>query len=72
LREQNPETSESLSGADLDKPTKAAPQGREREFATYVAIASYTGAAPERIIAANVTDARRASCVHALAARAAI
>src|SRR5216683_3597290 len=35
LREQNLKLLESLSEADLDKPTKAPPKGLEREFATY-------------------------------------
>ncbi len=35
LREQNLQLLESLSEADLDKPTKAPPKGREHEFATY-------------------------------------
>jgi DinB superfamily len=35
LRERNLNMVESLTEADLDKPTKAPPKGREREFATY-------------------------------------
>jgi len=35
LRERNLNILESLTEADLDKPTKAPPKGREREFATY-------------------------------------
>jgi uncharacterized damage-inducible protein DinB len=35
LRERNLKLLESLSEGDLDKPTKAPPQGREREFATF-------------------------------------
>jgi hypothetical protein len=35
LREQNLNLLESLSEADLDKPIKAPPRGREHEFATY-------------------------------------
>src|SRR5712664_4919073 len=35
LREQNLKRLESLSEADLDKPTNAPPKGREREFATF-------------------------------------
>ena len=35
LRERNVNILESLTEADLDKPTKAPPKGREREFTTY-------------------------------------
>jgi hypothetical protein len=35
LREQNLKLLESLSEADLDKPTMAPPKGREQKFATY-------------------------------------
>jgi hypothetical protein len=35
LRKRNLKLLESLSEADLDKPTKAPPKGREKEFATY-------------------------------------
>jgi uncharacterized damage-inducible protein DinB len=35
LRQRNLKTLESLSEEDLDRPTKAPPKGREKEFATF-------------------------------------
>jgi len=72
LREQNLKLLESLSEADLDKPTKAPPQGREREFATY-GQSFLVLALHQTMHGGNVTDARRAAGRRVgLAARAAI
>jgi len=60
LREQNLNLLESLSEADLDKPTKAPPKGREREFATY-GQSFLVLALHQAMHRAHVTDARRAA-----------
>ena len=60
LREQNLNLLESLSEADLDKPTKAPPKGREREFATY-GQSFLVLALHQTMHRGNVTDARRAA-----------
>ena len=60
LREQNLKLLESLSEADLDKPTKAPPKGREREFATY-GQSFFVLALHQTMHRGNVTDARRAA-----------
>jgi hypothetical protein len=60
LREQNLRLLESLSEADLDKPTKAPPKGREREFATY-GQSFLVLALHQTMHRGNVTDARRAA-----------
>ena len=60
LREQNLKLLESLSEQDLDKPTKAPPQGREREFATY-GQSFLVLALHQTMHRGNVTDARRAA-----------
>jgi hypothetical protein len=70
LREQNLKLLESLSEADLDKPTKAPPKGREREFATY-GQSFLVLALHQTMHRGNVTDARRAAGRAALATRAA-
>jgi uncharacterized damage-inducible protein DinB len=70
LREQNLKLLESLSEADLDKPTKAPPKGREQEFATYGR--SFLALALHQMMhRGNVTDARRASGRAPLATQAA-
>src|SRR5882724_7740375 len=71
LREQNLALLESLSEADLDKPTKAPPKGREQEFATY-GQSFLVLALHQTMHRGNVTDARRAAGRAGLAARAAI
>jgi hypothetical protein len=59
LRERNLALLESLSDADLDRPTAAPPKGREREFATYGS--SFLALALHQMIhRSHVTDARRA------------
>src|SRR3984893_3559135 len=60
LRERNLNILESLSEADLDKPTKAPPKGREREFATYEQ-SFLVLALHQTMHRGNVTDARRAA-----------
>jgi len=60
LREQNLKLLESLSEEDLDKPTKAPPKGREREFATY-GRSFLVLALHQTMHRGNVTDARRAA-----------
>jgi uncharacterized damage-inducible protein DinB len=60
LREQNLRLLESLSEEDLDKPTKAPPKGREREFATY-GQSFLVLALHQTMHRGNVTDARRAA-----------
>jgi uncharacterized damage-inducible protein DinB len=60
LREQNLKLLESLSEADLDKPTTAPPKGREQEFATY-GRSFLTLALHQTMHRGNVTDARRAA-----------
>jgi uncharacterized damage-inducible protein DinB len=69
LRAQNLKLLESLSEADLDKPTKAPPNGREREFATY-GQSFLVLALHQTMHRGNVTDARRAAGRAALATRA--
>jgi hypothetical protein len=71
LREQNLKLLESLSEADLDKPTMAPPKGREQEFATY-GRSFLTLALHQTMHRANVTDARRAARRTALATGASI
>ena len=66
LRERNLSILESLSEADLDKPT---PKGREREFATY-GQSFLVLALHQTMHRGNLTDARRAVGRTALAARA--
>jgi hypothetical protein len=62
LRERNLALLDSLSDADLDKPTVAPPKGREREFATYGT--SFLALALHQMIhRSHVTDARRAARV---------
>ena len=64
LREKNLALLESLSEADLDKPTVAPPKGREREFATFGS--SFLVLALHQMIhRGHVTDARRAARVAA-------
>jgi uncharacterized damage-inducible protein DinB len=71
LREQNLKLLESLSEADLDKPTKSPPKGREQEFATYGR--SFLALALHQMMhRGNVTDARRAAGRAALATHAAV
>jgi uncharacterized damage-inducible protein DinB len=69
LRKQNLDLLESLSEADLDKPTKAPPRGREREFATY-GQSFLVLALHQAMHRGNVTDARRAAGRTALATQA--
>jgi DinB superfamily len=71
LREQNLKLLESLSEADLDKPTKVPPKGREREFATY-GQSFLVLALHQAMHRGNVTDARRATGRAALATRASV
>jgi len=71
LRKQNLKLLESLSEADLDKPTKAPPKGREREFATY-GQSFLVLALHQTMHRGNVTDSRRAAGRAALATRAAV
>jgi hypothetical protein len=66
LREQNLNLLESLTEADLDKPTKAPPRGREHEFATY-GKSFLVLALHQMMHRGNVTDARRAAGRAALA-----
>jgi uncharacterized damage-inducible protein DinB len=68
LREQNLKLLESLSDADLDKPAKAPPKGREQEFATY-GQSFLVLALHQTMHRGNVTDARRAAGRAALATR---
>ena len=69
LRERNLNILESLSEADLDKPTKAPPRGREQEFATY-GQSSLVLALHQTMHRGNLTDARRAAGRTVLATRA--
>jgi uncharacterized damage-inducible protein DinB len=71
LREQNLKLLESLSEADLSKPTKAPPKGREQEFATY-GQSFLVLALHQTMHRGNVTDARRAAGRAALATRASV
>jgi uncharacterized damage-inducible protein DinB len=69
LRERNLNILESLSEADLDKPTKAPPKGREQKFATY-GQSFLVLALHQAMHRGNLTDARRAAGRIALAAQA--
>src|SRR5258708_4078237 len=69
LRERNLNILESLTEADLDKPTKAPPKGREREFATY-GQSFLVLALHQAMHRGNLTDARRAAGRIALATQA--
>jgi DinB superfamily len=60
LREQNLKLLESLSEADLDKPTKAPPNGREQEFSTY-GQSFLVLALHQSMHRSHVTDAKRAA-----------
>jgi DinB superfamily len=60
LREENLKLLDSLSEADLDKPTLAPPKGREREFATY-GQSFLVLALHQTMHRGNVTDSRRAA-----------
>jgi hypothetical protein len=70
LRERNLNILESLSEADLDKPTLAPPKGRERESLP-MGRASLCWPCTRPCNRGNLTDARRAVDRTALAARAA-
>jgi uncharacterized damage-inducible protein DinB len=70
LRERNLKLLESLSEADLDKPTKAPPKGREQEFATF-GRSFLVLALHQMLHRSHVTDALRAAGRVALAAQAA-
>jgi hypothetical protein len=64
LRERNLQLLDSLSEADLDKPSLAPPKDREREFATYGS--SFLVLALHQMLhRGQVTDARRAARVAA-------
>jgi uncharacterized damage-inducible protein DinB len=69
LRERNLNILESLTEADLDKPTKAPPKGREGEFATY-GQSFLVLALHQAMHRGNLTDARRAAGRIALATQA--
>jgi uncharacterized damage-inducible protein DinB len=69
LRERNLRLLESLSEEDLDKPAKAPPKGREREFATY-GRSFLVLALHQTMHRGHVTDALRAAGRTALAAQA--
>jgi hypothetical protein len=71
LRERNLKLLESLSEADLDKPTKTPPKGREKEFATY-GQSFLVLALHQAMHRGNVTDARRAAVRTALATQASV
>jgi uncharacterized damage-inducible protein DinB len=71
LRERNLKLLESLSEADLDKPTKAPPKGREKEFATY-GQSFLVLALHQTMHRGNVTDARRATRRAAIATQASV
>ena len=60
LRAKNLKLLESLSEDDLDKPTKAPPQGREQEFATF-GRSFLTLALHQMLHRSHVTDALRAA-----------
>ena len=70
LRERNLKLLESLSEADLDKPTKAPPKGREQEFATF-GRSFLVLALHQMLHRSHVTDALRAAGRVALTAQAA-
>jgi hypothetical protein len=64
LRERNLQLLDSLSDADLDKPSLAPPKGHEREFATYGS--SFLVLALHQMAhRSHVTDARRTARVAA-------
>jgi uncharacterized damage-inducible protein DinB len=69
LRERNLKILESLTEADLDKPTMAPPKGREREFATY-GQSFLVLALHQAMHRGNLTDSRRAAGRTALVAQA--
>ena len=69
LRERNLNILESLTEADLDKPTLATPKGREKEFATY-GQSFLVLALHQTMHRGNLTDARRAAGRTALATQA--
>jgi uncharacterized damage-inducible protein DinB len=69
LRERNLKILESLTEADLDKPTKAPPRGRERELATY-GQSFLVLALHQAMHRGNLTDARRAAGRTVLATQA--
>jgi hypothetical protein len=71
LRERNLKLLESLSEADLDRPTKTPPKGREKEFATY-GQSFLVLALHQAMHRGNVTDARRAAVRTALATQASV
>jgi uncharacterized damage-inducible protein DinB len=71
LRERNLKLLGSLSEADLDRPTKAPPKGREKEFATY-GQSFLVLALHQTMHRGNVTDARRAASRAALATQASV
>jgi hypothetical protein len=64
LRERNLALLDSLTEADLDRPTLAPPKGREREFATY-GTSFLVLALHQMIHRSHVTDARRTARVAA-------
>src|SRR5436309_3151508 len=70
LRERNLKLLESLGEEDLDRPTKAPPKGREREFATF-GQSFLVLALHQAMHRRHVTDALRASGRSALATKAA-
>jgi hypothetical protein len=64
LRERNLALLDSLTEADLDRPSQAPPKGREREFATFGS--SFLVLALHQMLhRGHVTDARRAARVAA-------
>jgi uncharacterized damage-inducible protein DinB len=69
LRERNLKLLESLSEEDLDKPTKAPPKGREKEFATF-GRSFLVLALHQMMHRSHVTDALRAAGRTALATAA--
>ncbi len=69
LREQNLALLESLSEADLDKPSKAPPKGREQEFSTF-GKSFLVVALHQSMHRAHATDALRAAGRTVLAAQA--
>ncbi len=71
LRERNLKVLESLSEADLDRPTKAPPKGREKEFSTY-GQSFLVLALHQTMHRGNVTDARRAAGRAALATQSSV
>lgn len=71
LRERNLKLLESLSEADLDRPTKAPPKGREKEFSTY-GQSFLVLALHQTMHRGNVTDARRAAGRAALATQSSV